>query len=141
MRMIEAQSSASAHWSAEAYESIFSGDRPRFALVYHESNIVGFIVGNQDGSEWEIENIAVAQQVKRHGIGSALLSAFMELAQQNDAAEVLLEVRASNEPAQRLYAKHGFVEIGRRRGYYDNPSEDAVLYRKAVMGPEEPAGK
>jgi len=49
MRAIEVQSSTSAHWTIEAYDSIFSGDRPRVALVYENRQVVGFIVGSQNG--------------------------------------------------------------------------------------------
>ena len=54
------------------------------------------------------------------------------------ASKIFLEVRESNQPARRLYEKHGFREIGRRRRYYQNPLEDAILYGYPVASKVEP---
>ncbi len=132
MRDLEARAGNAAHWTADAYDKIFSGDRPRVALVCEQEQVVGFVVGSQNGPEWEIENIVVAAQFRKRGSGSTMLGAFLDVARQAGACEVLLEVRASNHSARSFYVKHGFAENGRRPGYYENPREDAVLYRKQV---------
>ena len=92
----------------------------------------GFLIANQIGPEWELENIVVAAGARRHGLASALLGHFLDVAKQRGGESVFLEVRASNAAARALYAKYGFVVTGRRRRYYQYPDEDAVLYRKAV---------
>lgn len=60
------------------------------------------------------------------------MEALLDEARQNGEA-VFLEVRESNMAARRLYEKLGFAETGRRRGYYANPPEDAVLYSKTPV--------
>jgi ribosomal-protein-alanine N-acetyltransferase len=62
------------------------------------------------------------------GIGSALVQELAKRAQRESVSAILLEVRESNLPARRLYEKQGFREVGRRRNYYADPSEDAILY-------------
>jgi ribosomal-protein-alanine N-acetyltransferase len=65
-------------------------------------------------------------------MGSQLLTAMLERARVEGCHEMLLEVRASNTPARKLYEKHGFREAGLRRGYYGNPTEDAVLLKLEI---------
>jgi ribosomal-protein-alanine N-acetyltransferase len=57
-----------------------------------------------------------------------LLQELIQRAESEPAAAILLEVRESNLPARQLYEKHGFREVGRRRTYYKDPPEDAILY-------------
>ena len=78
--------------------------------------------------EWEIENVVVAAEFLRRGIANELVRELIQRAQNEAASAILLEVRESNLPARRLYEKHGFREVGRRRAYYRDPVEDAILY-------------
>jgi len=89
---------------------------------------VGFLVAQCGGLEWELENIAVLPGFRRRGAGAALLSALLEEAGTRHAERILLEVRASNQSAIRLYGQAGFQLLARRRGYYQNPTEDALLF-------------
>jgi len=135
MRRIEAQAPTAAHWNQDEYGHIFAGDAPRLALVIHDETVQGFLIANQIGTEWELENIAVAAGAQRRGLASALLGHFLDVVKQHGSESVILVVRASNAAARALYAKYGFAETGRRRHYYQHPDEDAVLYRKAGGGP------
>ena len=135
MRRIEAQAPTAAHWNDSEYDRIFAGDPPRLALVIHDDNVKGFLIANQIGLEWELENIAVAAGARRRGLASALLDHFLEVVKQQGGESVFLEVRASNAAARALYAKYGFAATGLRRNYYQYPDEDAVLYRKVVGRP------
>jgi [ribosomal protein S18]-alanine N-acetyltransferase len=132
MRRIEAQALTAAHWNDREYERIFSGDPLRLALVIHDDTVQGFLIANQIGAEWELENIVVAAGARRRGVASALLGHFLDVVKQQGGESVFLEVRASNTAARALYAKYGFAESGRRRHYYQQPDEDAVLYRKVT---------
>ena len=132
MRRIEAQAPTAAHWNESEYDRILAGDPPHLALVIHDDAVRGFLIANQIGPEWELENIVVAAGARRHGLASALLGHFLDVAKQRGGESVFLEVRASNAAARALYAKYGFVVTRRRRRYYQYPDEDAVLYRKAV---------
>ena len=76
--------------------------------------------------EGYINNVAVDEKFRRQGVADELISAFVRFGQAK-LAFLTLEVRASNAPAIALYAKHGFGEVGRRKNYYEDPREDAVL--------------
>jgi ribosomal-protein-alanine N-acetyltransferase len=69
----------------------------------------------------------VAAEFLRRGIADELLRELVQRAE-SEVSAILLEVRESNLPARRLYEKHGFREVGRRREYYREPAEDAILY-------------
>jgi ribosomal-protein-alanine N-acetyltransferase len=89
--------------------------------------IVGFVVASLVAGEAELESIAVAADAQRRGSARHLLSHLIAALKELHVNSVNLEVRASNDPALRLYRKHGFKETGRRPGYYADPVEDAVL--------------
>jgi ribosomal-protein-alanine N-acetyltransferase len=78
----------------------------------------------------DVQTVAVAPTEQGQGLGSRLLRAVLDEAARRDVGEVLLEVRADNEVAQRLYAAHGFDRIGLRRGYYQPGRVDAVVMRR-----------
>jgi ribosomal-protein-alanine acetyltransferase len=128
---LERNAAMAAHWSPEQYEGLFNGSGvPRIAFVIEEEDTVqGFLVAREIGSEWEIENIAIATRVRRRGLGSQLLGAFLDSARAQGAKEIFLEVRESNQEARTLYEKWAFRPSGRRGGYYRQPEEDALIYR------------
>lgn len=139
MRMLERQADLTAHWSAREYDALFDDAAPkRIALAAqtesHPSNLQGFLIARCDQGEWELENIVVAADRQRLGVGSALIQELLRCAESSGATSVLLEVRASNFAALRLYQKLGFREEGRRAGYYQHPTEDALLLRRKVAG-------
>jgi ribosomal-protein-alanine N-acetyltransferase len=131
MMALEKHAVTAAHWSAEQYRNAFSNDAPRrLALIVEEdADVQGFIVGRVLDDEWEIENIAVAGLARRRGLGSRLLGEFLDVARSGGAQAVFLEVRESNLGARRLYEKWAFVESGRRKHYYRDPEEDAIVFR------------
>jgi [ribosomal protein S18]-alanine N-acetyltransferase len=129
MMSLERHAVTAAHWREEEYLRVFNEDMPRrIALILEESVPVAFLVAGKLDREWEIENVAVAPDARRRGLGTRLVGEFLDLARREGAARILLEVRESNAAARALYEKWAFVETGRRRGYYSNPIEDAVVY-------------
>ncbi|MGI9103575.1 MAG: ribosomal protein S18-alanine N-acetyltransferase [Terriglobales bacterium] len=132
MRAIEAQAAAAAHWTGEQYEALLRPEPRRVVLVLEEGGIQGFVVARPIGAEWELENIAVAEAARRRGLGGALLASLAEVVRKQAGGSIYLEVRESNAAARALYQKWGFIETGRRRDYYREPAEDAVVYRLAV---------
>jgi [ribosomal protein S18]-alanine N-acetyltransferase len=124
-----------AHWSAEQYQQIFVNSLPRrVVLVMEEQSVVqAFLVGRVLDTEWEIENIVVANSRRRRGLGKQLLDEFLRISKKNGARTIFLEVRESNVAARKLYEKCGFTENGRRQRYYEGPEEDAILYQ-LVLG-------
>jgi len=123
---IERQAASAAHWTAEQYRKMVNGG---VVLVAEErGKLCGFVCAQAVAGEWEIENVVVGSEWLRRAIATELIGALIQRARQEGAAAILLEVRESNRAARRLYRKQGFAEVGRRRGYYRDPAEDAVLY-------------
>jgi ribosomal-protein-alanine N-acetyltransferase len=133
---IAASLATAPQWSRSLYEAAIAlGDGPRrIALVAEQAGerageAIGFVVARVVGPVAEIETIAIAGNAQGYGFGSSLLLAALGALRLAGAEEVELEVRASNGAALRLYERAGFGEVGRRRGYYREPVEDAVLLR------------
>ena len=87
----------------------------------------GFIAARVTADELHINNVGVPVRSRRQGIGSALLRAAFRHGARHGARMALLEVRAGNRAAQSVYDRHGFVIAGRRRAYYREPTEDALV--------------
>ena len=90
-------------------------------------NLAGYIVSRLSAGELHINNVAVRHEYRRRGIGTALLNCIMEEGRRSHASTAFLEVRAGNSVAQALYERSGFVVVARRRNYYSEPAEDALL--------------
>lgn len=88
--------------------------------------VIGSVTLWNLAGEGEIANLAVHPHFQGQGVGRALMQTALHHAAELGLERILLEVRASNEPAQRLYQSLGFVPEGRRRAYYAN-GEDAIL--------------
>jgi len=97
--------------------------------------------------EAHLANIAVREAYRQKGIGELILSSIIELAIEQSARFITLEVRESNKAAQSLYRKYGFVDVGVRHGYYSDNKEDAILmtvegickssYRQEFLDPKK----
>ena len=97
------------------------------APIIEHQRIAGYIVAREAAGELHINNVAVRDQYRRRGVGSALLGRIVETAKGLRVQVAFLEVRSGNRPAQALYEKHGFKAIARRPDYYSDPQEDAVV--------------
>lgn len=140
MVALAAASTSAARWTRDQYRKLFSSNEAsqRLALVAEDepsslTPVVGFLVARHLGPEWELENIVVALSAQRKGIGKSLLDALFDAARETNSQAVFLEVRESNTAARRLYEKAGFQQQGRRKSYYNNPIEDAILYRRDLL--------
>ena len=98
-----------------------------FLAAVEDGQVLGYIGLQYVLDEGYITNVATSPAQRRKGIAGALLSAMKERAASLGLAFLTLEVRESNAPARRLYEKHGFLGVGRRKGYYESPREDAIL--------------
>jgi len=120
-------------WPRRVYESVLASSSPRrIAFVAEDSGtgaVVGFAVAGLVPPEAELETIVVAAGFQRRGVARRLFEAMADDLGRSQVREVLLEVRQSNVAAQSFYRSVGFVEEGRRPGYYADPIEDAVLMR------------
>ena len=114
-------------WSEDALRSELWNDAAVIIVAESEDGSVLGYAGLQTVlDEGYITNVAVDNAYRRQGIADELIAAFVRFGQAK-LAFLTLEVRASNAPAIALYAKHGFAEVGRRKNYYDDPKEDALL--------------
>jgi ribosomal-protein-alanine N-acetyltransferase len=104
--------------------------------------LVGYLVCSRYDTVWHLMNVAVDDRLLRRGIATTLMERLFELADE-PGEQYTLEVRTSNDPAIRLYERFGFRPAGRRRGYYHDNREDALIMwrtapaadRTAVAGP------
>ncbi len=114
-------------WSEESLQGELWNDSAVVIVAEGEDGTVLGYAGLQTVlDEGYINNVAVDEKFRRQGVADELIAAFVRFGQAK-LAFLTLEVRASNAPAIGLYAKHGFVEVGRRKNYYDDPKEDALL--------------
>jgi [ribosomal protein S18]-alanine N-acetyltransferase len=104
------------------------------ALLLDDDTLLGYYVAMAGVDELHLLNLTVAPEHQGQGLGHTLMDAVEALAQRLALPRVLLEVRPSNARARALYARRGFAEIGRRRGYYPAAAgrEDALVLALAL---------
>lgn len=110
-------------------EELFNPQASFIVAEDGEGNILGYAGLHVVLDEGYIDNIAVEEAARRHGVGDALLDVFCRFGQAH-LSFLTLEVRASNAPAMALYEGLGFRNVGRRKNYYEHPREDAVIMTK-----------
>jgi len=147
---LERGSAGAPHWAREEYVRMIdvtssSSVRRVLLIASMNSELAGFAVGAVAGSgpeaTGEIESVAVTDGCRRQGVGRALCKSIVQWCTDLGASAMELEVRASSEGARLLYSGLGFAEVGRRRNYYREPLEDAVLMRLDVRTRERNGGK
>jgi ribosomal-protein-alanine N-acetyltransferase len=122
-------------WKAEEFESLME-QKGVFWGVDQEKR--GFILARKAATEAEIITVAVDPAHQRKGIGTELVVNVMHACPMLEARHLFLEVAADNEAASNLYERLGFIEVGRRAGYYARGEEapvDAVVMGRAVVSP------
>lgn len=115
-------------WTAEAYQ--VEVDNPQYSLpvvLWAGTEMAGYMVSWLIVDEVQIATIVTAENWRGRGLGETLLYHALWHGCQHKATTAILEVRQSNLIAQNLYHKYGFREVGRRRNYYRDNGEDAVL--------------
>ncbi|HEY1357349.1 MAG TPA: ribosomal protein S18-alanine N-acetyltransferase [Thermoleophilaceae bacterium] len=99
-----------------------------------EGKLAGYLVCSRYDTVWHLMNVAVDDRLVRRGIATALIERLLELAD-GPGEQFTLEVRTSNDAAIRLYERFGFRSAGRRRGYYHDNREDAlIMWRTSQAG-------
>ncbi len=129
---LAAASPTSSQWPAEKYDNYFAPETEQkwqLLLAEHGRGVIGFLAARSLHDECEIENIVVSRAMQRRGIASELLKHLFSTLSDR-VQSIFLEVRESNQPAIRLYEKAGFEVVGRRKSYYQEPGEDALMMRK-----------
>ena len=119
-------------WTSESFLSVLGLPHMRFLVAEAGDELLGYVVAMVVADEGEVADLAVAPASRRRGIGGLLLDRVAEDVAQRGTRSLYLEVRESNTGARALYESRGFVAVGRRRGYYQHPREDALLLRREI---------
>ena len=117
-------------WSENSVASELKNKLALWLVAEEEGTVAGYIGSQTCGDESDVMNVAVHPDFRRRGIAEALVNSLETELNDIGSHCLTLEVRASNAPAVSLYEKLGFAEIGRRKNYYRNPREDALILRK-----------
>ncbi len=128
IRAVE-EASFSRPWSEEALRSELQNGRSALFVAKDGDRIVGWAGMTWVLDEGSVSDIAVLPAFRRQGLGRALTEALIEECRRLSLSCLLLEVRVSNAPAIALYRSLGFVDVGRRPRFYEDPREDALLMR------------
>ena len=116
-------------WSENSIAGELGNDLALWLVALEGDAVVGY-VGSQTVLGWtDMMNVAVHPDYRRKGVGEALIRMLMQMLRERKCECLTLEVRASNAGAIALYEKLGFQEVGRRKNYYRNPKEDALILR------------
>jgi ribosomal-protein-alanine N-acetyltransferase len=120
-------------WSKSSFEEAINSDNITvYSVTDDNGNMVGFSCLLMIDYEAEILNIAVDRNSRNQGIGTLLATHMINICRSNGVEDIFLEVRESNVSARALYVKLGFAEIGKRKKYYSNPTEDAILMKLSL---------
>ena len=114
-------------WSREAFWGEIKNDNTLYLVATAKDKVVGYMGAWLLQGEAQITNIAVHPEYRRRGIGEKILREFVKSIKQRDVTAMTLEVRPSNVAALALYTKFGFKDYGRRKGYYLDNGEDAII--------------
>ena len=118
-------------WSRNMLAEELDNALSAFLVALDDSGrVVGYAGLQVVLDEGYITNVAVRPECRKQGIAGKLLQVFLDFAQGNHLAFLTLEVRASNYDAIALYGSRGFRSVGRRKNYYEHPTEDAVIMTK-----------
>lgn len=133
---IESSTFGSDAWSSEAMRAELASQHTYY-LVAVGAGVEGYAglfapLGSEQG---DIQTIAVGESARGNGLGRTLMNALLSEARSRGAKEVLLEVRADNPTAQRLYLALGFEQIALRKKYYQPDGVDALIMRLVLPDP------
>jgi ribosomal-protein-alanine N-acetyltransferase len=123
-----------ANWTQASYREWMNSPGAVAFVSEVDGGVTGFIIGRQVVDEAEVLNVAVSPLARRKGQGGALLKAALEEFRARSVNRVYLEVRESNVAARAFYAKHGFLQAGKRLKYYRKPEEAAIVMEIRLTG-------
>lgn len=118
-------------WSENAYLSTLADENALYLIAEKEDGELVGTCGLLDIlGEGDISNVAVSRSFRRRKIAERMLTELLKQGRERGITAFTLEVRASNEAAIRLYEKLGFTSEGRRKNFYEQPREDALILWK-----------
>ncbi len=119
-------------WTLAAFENELRNSPPTVFVLRSSGDAIAFVVTRRHPPELDILNLAVADKHRRRGFARILLRFLLEMARRDGLAEVFLEVRAGNQAARALYRSLGFEDTQKRRNFYEDPLEDAILMKLEI---------
>ena len=119
-------------WSEKSVASELNNKLAHWIVCTEGQTVLGYVGTQTVMDETDMMNIAVHPDHRRKHIADKLMEALIADLKQMGSHSLTLEVRASNESAKALYERWGFTEAGRRKNYYRNPREDALILRKEL---------
>lgn len=122
-------------WSVDSLWAFASDEQIRTLVCAREKEsgeLVGYYALQYVMDEAEIAIIAVKRKFRRQGLGKLLLEEIRSFAIARGITRIHLEVRSENEAAVHLYRSFGFLEVGRRKNYYEAPKDDAILFTFSI---------
>ena len=119
-------------WSENSVASELQNPWSLWLAEVQDGKVLGYVGSQMSPPEADVMNLAVSPEARRQGLGEKLMKALCTALGEKQIESLSLEVRASNEAAIALYMKLGFVQAGRRKEYYVNPREDALILRKEL---------
>lgn len=114
-------------WSEQSFRSALDQPGNLFLVAETENEIAGYCGMYTAADEGEITNVAVRERYRQQGIGSRIMETVLASAVERGLTQIILEVRESNLAAEKLYEKYGFQSCGKRKNFYHDPDEDAVV--------------
>lgn len=117
-------------WSENSIASELDNSLSLWLVALEGDNVIGYVGSQTVLGETDMMNIAVHPDHRKQGIGTALIVGLIGALERKGSHSLMLEVRVSNQQAISVYHALGFVEVGRRKNYYRNPREDALILRK-----------
>ena len=114
-------------WTRESILEVLSTDGAMCYTAKKDGKVAAYVIGRAIYPEGEIYRIATLPEYRCRGIAYRLLDFAVKTERGKGLESLFLEVRKSNAPARALYKSYGFTEIGVRKNYYKNPTDDAIL--------------
>ena len=117
-------------WSENSIASELNNKLSLWLVALEDDKVVGYVGSQTVLGETDMMNVAVHPDYRKQGIGTGLIVGLIGELEKRGSHSLMLEVRVSNESAISVYQKLGFTVVGRRKNYYRNPKEDALILRK-----------
>lgn len=126
------QKQFSTPWSYDSLKKTLQSDSVFYYVALLENRVVGYIGVSISYDSADITTFCVSSACRRNGIGTRLLDHVIAQCMEKMIKNIFLEVRESNQTARKFYEKSGFVFLSRRRNYYKQPTEDALVLQKEI---------
>ncbi len=114
-------------WSQKSLRDTMKEPHSFFSVAWEDEKLCGYLNATYVLDEMNLNRICVLPEYRGKGVGKLLMQAMFRFAEERALASIFLEVRQSNFPAQRLYTDFGFETVGKRKNFYQSPSEDGLV--------------